>query len=434
MKVAILGYGKEGQAALEYWQLGNELTVCDQNPVDVPEGVGLQAGPDLLVRSPGLHPGDIVTANTPQILAKVTSVTNEFFKVCPTGNIIGITGTKGKGTTSSLVAELLKAAGKTVHLGGNIGIAPLEMLKNGIKPDDWVVLELSNFQLIDLKSSPQIATCLMVVSEHLDWHADIDEYVAAKQQLFSHQTAESLAIFNRNNALSQKVTSLSVAAKISYEVPELGAEPLLSVGAYLKNNTIYMDDTAVCQSSDVALLGRHNLENVCAAIATVWELINHDVALVQKVVRQFKGLPHRLELILELDGVKYYNDSFAATPEASMAALNTINAPKVMIVGGFDRNLELSNLAQTIASHQSDIRKLLIIGAAAKRLSKALDAAGFSNYKILQDTTMSEVTKHAQSLATAGDSVVLSPGFASFDMFKNFEDRGNRFKDAVKSL
>jgi UDP-N-acetylmuramoylalanine--D-glutamate ligase len=444
MKIAILGYGKEGQAALEYWQKGgNELTVCDVNEVVAPTNVSSQTGADylkgldrfdLLVRSPGVYPGDIVKANNQQILDKVTTVTNEFFKVCPSHNIIGVTGTKGKGTTSSLITALLAAAGKTVHLGGNIGTAPLEMLKAGIQPDDWVVLELSNFQLIDLKTSPKIATCLMIVPEHLNWHASMDEYVTAKQQLFAHQTADDLAVYNRNNALSEKAASLSPAIKLSYEVPTVGAEPRLTSGAYVKGGTIYMDEISVCSTDDIALLGRHNLENVCAAIATVWELIGQDVALVKKVVADFKGLEHRLELVREVGGVEYYNDSFAATPEAAMAAMNAIVGPKVMIAGGFDRDLELESLAQSFAMHQNDIHKLVLIGASSKRLSKALDTSGFSNYQICEDTTMDSIVNKAHALAAAGDSVVLSPGFASFDMFKNFEDRGNQFKLAVNAL
>lgn len=179
MKIAILGYGEQGRAAYEYWNRnGNNITVCDQNEsVELPANVDKQLGKnylhdleifDLIVRSPSVHPSDISDANSSAILDKVTTVTDEFFRVCPTKNIIGVTGTKGKGTTSTLIARMLEADGKTVHLGGNIGTPPLDMLKAGIEDKDWVVLELANFQLIDIKHSPHIAVCLMVVPEHMD--------------------------------------------------------------------------------------------------------------------------------------------------------------------------------------------------------------------------------------------------------------------------
>jgi len=209
MKIAILGYGSQGRAAYEYWRDGNEITICDGNSkLELPTDVNTQLGADhlkglerfdLLVRSPIVHPRAIVAANSPDILAKVTTVTNEFLRVCPTKNVIGVTGTKGKGTTSTLIALMLEAAGHRVHLGGNIGIPPLDMLKNDIQPDDWVVLELANFQLIDLQHSPRIAVCLMVVPEHLDWHTDPAEYFAAKTQLFRWQTAEDFAIYFADN-------------------------------------------------------------------------------------------------------------------------------------------------------------------------------------------------------------------------------------------
>ncbi|NDC22469.1 hypothetical protein EBZ57_03840, partial [bacterium] len=198
MNVAVLGYGKQGHSAQEYWgKQGHDITICDQNPdIQLPEGTKSQLGDDwnknldqydLIIRSPFVHPREITKYSSPEILQKVTTVTDEFLKVCPTKNVIGITGTKGKGTTSTLVAKMLEADGKKVHLGGNIGIPPLDMLKSAIKRDDWVVLELANFQTMDLKHSPHIGVCLMVVPEHLDWHTNDTEYYSAKKQMFVKQ-------------------------------------------------------------------------------------------------------------------------------------------------------------------------------------------------------------------------------------------------------
>lgn len=447
MKIAILGFSSQGRSALDYWSKpGNEITVCHRHDrVEVPANVRTQFGDDhlknldqydLLIRTPALHPNDIVAANpeAPNILQKVTTVTNEFLHVCPTQNVIGVTGTKGKGTTSTLVTEILRAAGKTVHLGGNIGIPPLDMLKNDIQPNDWVVLELANFQLIDLALSPKIATCLMVVPEHLDWHTDIDEYITTKQQLFVHQTVHDTAIFNRNNAYSKDVASVSPATKISYEVPGPKAEPTATTGAYLKGDTIYMNETEICNVSDIALLGRHNIENVCAAIATTWEIINRNPEIIKRVVQQFAGLPHRLQPLGTVGEVQYFNDSFAATPNAAMAAMNAITGTKVMIMGGVDRGLDLTELVQEIVRHQAELRKVLLIGELKDKLASALTDLSFTNFTVLDATDMPTIVAAAQTEAQPGDAVVLSPGAASFDMFKNFEERGNQFIAAVEAL
>lgn len=445
MKIALLGYGTEGQAALDYWgtpEKANQITVCDQNDVPVPEGVSLQTGQDylkqlnqfdLLVRSPGLYPGDIVRANpdSPDILNKVTSVTNEFFKVCPTKNIIGITGTKGKGTTSTLVAELLRAVGKTVHLGGNIGVAPLAMLQAGITADSWVVLELSSFQLLDLQTSPKIATCLMVVPEHLNWHRDMDEYLAAKQQLFAHQSADELVIFNRANTNSCKVVSASPAQTRSYEVPALGMAPQQTTGAYVKDTTIYMNDTPICDIADVALLGRHNLENVCAAIATVWDLVEHNTELISSVLRTFKGLEHRLEFVREVGDVRYYDDSFGTTPETASVAIQAFDQPKVIILGGSDKQVSFDGLAQMVASQ--NVRSVVLIGETAPQIEQALRQAGFTAI-VAGGTDMTSIVATAQSQAQPGDIVLLSTGCASFGLFKDYKDRGQQFKTAVTAL
>ena len=224
MKIAILGFAGQGQSSYDYWnKKGNQITVCDQSPeVELPKDVTARLGRDylrnlddfdLLVRTPALHPRHIVAENSPKILDKVTSNTNEFFKVCPTKNIIGVTGTKGKGTTSTLIAKILQKAEHTVHLGGNIGTPPLDILKD-IKKDDWVVLELANFQLIDLKYSPHIGVCLMVEPEHMDWHTDYEEYVAAKQQLFMNQTKTDKAIYYAKNKDSLSMDGCDVLSDL----------------------------------------------------------------------------------------------------------------------------------------------------------------------------------------------------------------------------
>ncbi len=449
MKIAILGFGKQGKSAYEYWNHGdNEITICDSSIVDVPEGAKTNFETDylddlhvydIIVRSPIIHPKDILASNTehPEVMEKVTSSTNEFFKVCPTKNIIGVTGTKGKGTTSTLITKILEAADHKVHLGGNIGTPPLELLKNKIKREDWVVLELANFQLIDLKQSPKVAVCLMIVPEHLDWHKDMLEYIRSKQQLFVHQTSADLAVFNAINLYSEEVASVSPAHRLTYEVPDIGEEPMNLGGAYLKGDHIYFEGKKVCDVNDVALLGRHNLENVCAAIAATWHIVastsNKPADIIKNVVRSFVGLPHRIEIVKQVKGVWFINDSFATNPDATVAAINAVEHPQILIIGGHDKGLDIGGLTKIILETKQ-VKKVLVIGASSSKIVKSFKIAGYKNYITSQATTMKDIVSEAFALARKNDAVILSPGFSSHDMFKNYEERGNLFKEAVRAL
>lgn len=442
MKIAIIGFAGQGQSALHYWDKPeNEITVCDADAnVSVPDGVSSQLGPDylkeldrfdLIVRTPALHPREIQAANpnSPDILDKVWTNTNEFMKVCPTRNIIGITGTKGKGTTSTLVARMLDAAGFRVHLGGNIGIPPLDMLANAIQPEDWVVLELANFQLIDLASSPHIAVCLMIEPEHLNWHATIDEYIDTKQQLFANQSESDIAIYYADNKYSQSIAKTSAGLTIPY---------MQSPGAYVRDSTdeggdIVIDGQIICSTDDIQLLGKHNWQNVCAAITTVWN-ITQDIEAIRNAVKNFHGLPHRLERVREVDGVTFYNDSFSSAPGATTAAINAIAGNKVVVVGGVDKGLDLNEMARNFLLKKDEIRRVIIIGQVAGKIAKTLQTHGFENYDVLKDVNIDQIVEHAKETANNGDAVVFSPGTSSFDMFKNFEDRGTQYKKAVNAL
>jgi UDP-N-acetylmuramoylalanine--D-glutamate ligase len=431
VKIAILGYGLQGRSAYEYWRDGNEITVCDNNEsLELPDDVERQLGPDhlkgldkfdLIVRSPIVYPGDITKANSPAILKKVTTVTNEFFKVCPTRNVIGVTGTKGKGTTSTLVAKMLEAAGKRVHLGGNIGRPPLDMLKDNMQPDDWVVLELANFQLIDLKYSPHIAICLMVVPEHLDWHESLDEYTDTKSRLFAHQTGEDLAIYLAGNDTSKRIASAGQGKTIPY---------LEKPGATVKDGSVVIDGQKICGVNELKLLGRHNWQNVCAAVTAVWQ-IEKDTGAIRSVLTSFSGMEHRLELVRELDGVRYYDDSFGTTPETAIVAIQAFEEPKVIILGGSDKGADYGELARVIA--KSNIRKVILIGDQAARIGRALKDAGVMD-TVPGGKTIEEVAGTARAESKPGDVVLLSPACASFDMFENYQERGDKFKQAVLGL
>lgn len=440
MRIAVLGYGKEGRAAVEYWRQGNDVTVCDVNPdLELPDEFHGRTGPDylkglddfnLIVRSPHIHPRDIVAANDERILRKVTTCTEEFIRNSP-APIIAVTGTKGKGTTSSLITKIVTAAGHRVHLGGNIGIPAIEMLRWNIQPEDWVVLEVSSFQVIDLRVSPKVAVCVMVVPEHLDWHTSLAEYFHSKQNLFRHQSDRDLAVFNRLSDFSAEVVSVSPALKMSYEVPPFGRQPVEQNGAYVLGNDIYMDDERVCSVDDVALLGRHNLENVCAAITATWDLVGGRADVITKAVREFHGMPHRLELVREVHGVKYYDDSFGTTPETATVAIEAIKEPKVLILGGSDKGSSYKKLAETVAG--SNVRAVVQIGDMGPVISKALREAGFTNI-IQGGDTMVDMIHAATNAAQPGDAVLLSTACASFGLFKDYIDRGDQFHRVVNGL
>lgn len=271
----------------------------------------------------------------------------------------------------------------------------------------------------------------MVVPEHLDWHASKEEYFAAKANLFARQTADDRLVYNGGNGITSKIIANSKASKIPYFVPLKGQENHKVAGAYVVDNTIYYRDTEVCDVQDVALLGRHNLENVCAAITAVWPIIQGDVNVVKKVVSEFTGLPHRLEFVREVNGVKYYDDSFATTPEATIAAVRSFEQPKVLILGGHDKGIPFFDLVGELT--HADLRVVLTIGDTGPKISSMLTDRGIDNV-LAGGNTMQEIIHNAQVAAKPGDIVLLSTACASFGLFKDYKDRGDQFKQAVQQL
>lgn len=434
MKIALLGFARDGQAAYEYWnQGGNELTICDQNEsLQLPSDVKRQLGPDylknlgkfdLIVRTAGLSPKLIKEANpdSPDILDKVTGNIDEFFRVSPSKNIIGVTGTKGKGTTCTLIAKMLEAAGLKAHLGGNIGISALELLKNNIQTDDWVVLEQSSFQLIDQKHSPHIGVCLMVEQEHLNWHEDMEEYLTAKEQLFVRQTPDDIAVYYAENDNSKRIASVSPGQKIPY---------MQAPGAIVDDNAIKIDGQIICRTDELKLLGKHNWQNACAAVTAVWQ-ITQDLKALYSVLTTFTGLEHRLEFVREIDSVRYYDDSFGTTPETAIVAIEAFDQPKVVVLGGSDKGSKYEKLAETVKNN--NVRQVLTIGEMGSAIAKSLRDIGYQNITA-GGTTMPEIIARAAKLAEPGNVVLLSTACASFDMFKDYKDRGEQFKATVNSL
>jgi UDP-N-acetylmuramoylalanine--D-glutamate ligase len=430
MKVVVLGYGIEGQASAAYWQQqGHEVSVRDANDqINAPEGFELRTGQDylndlegfdLIVRTQSVRPWLITEANPGLSEDKITTSINEFLKQCP-APVIGVTGTKGKGTTSALITAILKAAGKTVWLGGNIGTSPLDFLDQ-INPEGYVVLELSSFQLMDTRHSPQTAVMLMIAPDHMDWHRSMGEYMAAKANIFKYQQPSDRAIYNACNLYSLRAGEKAPSNQVPFHA---------SGSVWVENGQIRCGDHTICSVDEVGLRGRHNWDNICAAIGATWPIVQ-DANLIAQVVRQFTGLEHRLQKVGDVNGATYYDDSFSTNPETTVAALQAFTRPKVVILGGSDKGADYSRLAEEVM--HNNVRTAILIGATAPQIKAALDKVGFDQIE-LGTPQMGEIVQLAASKAEVGDVVLLSPGCASFGLFANYKDRGNQFQEAVKVL
>lgn len=427
MKIAIAGYGVEGKANLEYWSKdpSNEITIVDGSMTPtfpIPEGVSSILGPDafsqldgfdLVIRTAGLSPYKIKTDG------KVWSATNEFFSKCP-APIIGVTGSKGKGSTASLIASILEAAGKKVWLVGNIGEPALDALAQ-IEPDHIVVYELSSFQLWDSEYSPHTAVVLMIEREHLDVHPSMEDYVAAKANIVRAQNSDDITIYFAENTYASQIGESSAGIKIGY--PN-------ELTAHIRDDWFYNGEQKLCSVDTLTIQGAHQRLNAVAAINAVWEY-TQDADAIAKGLASFQGLPHRLQVVGVHEGVTYVDDSIATTPTSAIAALRTFSGPKVLIAGGSHKGSDFSELAQELLHH--DVH-LILIGEEAQTIAEACTRAGFTAFDIIENPTMDMVVQNAKQHAKPEGSVLLSPAAASFGLFKNYEDRGNQFIAAVKQL
>lgn len=447
-KVAVLGMGIEGMSSARFFAAKGanvtihdrkeELTQEEQEHVDA-LGVAVIHGEkyldglysyDIIVRSPG------VKCSTPELLAAekhgamITSQTKLFFELCP-AKTIGITGTKGKGTTTTLIYEMLKAQGMDAHIAGNIGKPALDILPELTK-DSWAVLEMSSFQLQDLDKSPHIAVMLMVTSEHLDYHKDVYEYVDAKRNIVRHQGVEDFAILNRDYPATHEsdVYTNGKVYQVSRERESQGD------GAYVKDKTVYIKRNGqaleIIKTEEILLPGAHNLENICAATMAAM-LAGVTKTNAANVLRTFKGLEHRLELVGEINGVKYYDDSFSTTPETAIAAMEAFKQPEILILGGSSKNSDFTELGKMIR-HAKNIKAIIGVGIEWDRIKASIGQPEQEMLYFEQPQDMVAIVTIASKIAVPGDVVLLSPACASFGMFKNYKDRGNQFKTHVRML
>ena len=437
-KIAVFGLGVSNRPLVRLLlEFGCDVLGCDRTPrekldAEVLElealGCKLSVGDnylegveaDILFRTPGMHPGNPAIEALRSRGAQVTSEMEVFFEVCPC-TLLAVTGSDGKTTTTTLVSEMLKADGKTVWLGGNIG-TPLLPLVRRMQPEDFAVVELSSFQLMDMTRSPQRAIITNLAPNHLDIHKDMEEYVDSKKNIFRFQDESGLLILNADN-------DITAAFRGNGETRFFSRQGEAHV--CLKDGVICRGDQAVLKTADILLPGVHNIENYMAAIAMVEGLVSDDT--IRQVAQNFGGVEHRIELVRVKDGVRFYNDSIASSPSRTIAGLRSFPEKVILIAGGYDKHIPYDVLGPEICAH---VKQVFLCGATAPQIRAAVETcADFRGQVEMTDCgNFENAVRTAAAAAKDGDVVLMSPASASFDEFKNFMVRGEFFKKIVKEL
>lgn len=443
--VAVIGIGVSNQPLIRLLlDRGVSVTACDKKDRtalgalgDELEAAGcrLQLGEgylqglnqDIIFRTPGMRP------DLPELVEAVahgsvlTSEMEVFFDVCPCP-MIAITGSDGKTTTTTIVAELLKASGKTVHLGGNIG-HPLLAETGDMHENNIAVLELSSFQLMTMKRSPGIAVVTNISPNHLDVHKDYQEYIDAKENIFTHQLVEDIAVFNADNDVTSEEAGRAVG-----RVRLFSRQKELEDGVFLRGESIIArhdgQERQVMTVADIKLPGVHNIENYLAAIAAVDGMVSDEV--IREFARNFGGVEHRIELIRTRNGVRWYNDSIASSPNRTIAGLKAFPEKVILIAGGKDKGISYDELGPVLNEH---VKLLILCGATAGVIRRSTEeAANYTGLEIVDVNDYQEAVRLADSRSAEGDVVILSPASTSFDRFANFMERGRVFKEIVNQL
>jgi len=449
-KVAVLGIGISHTPLISYlYNLGADITAFDKSDktkleplleqfkgMDIKYSLGEGyldnlKGFDILFRTPGMR------YDIPQILAAkeegtvVTSEMEVFFELCP-AQIFAVTGSDGKTTTTTLIYNMLKEQGYNCWLGGNIGI-PLLSKIDEIKDTDKVVLELSSFQLHTMTKSPHVAVVTNVSPNHLDVHKSMDEYVFAKKNVFIHQSPKDKLVLNFDNDITREF-----ADEAKGNVVYFSRKSNLEKGAILKDDMLVFKDgesvTEIVRTNEIIIPGVHNIENFLAATAAVIDYVDKDV--IKKVATTFTGVEHRIELVRDIGGVKFYNDSIASSPTRTIAGLNSFKDKVILISGGYDKKIPYDALGPVIAEK---VKCLVLIGQTAPKIEKALKdeterSGKGADIPVLKCSSLEDAVQAAYSFASSEDTIILSPASASFDMFKSFEERGRKFKEIVNSI
>ncbi len=444
-RVAVIGIGISNQPLIELLlQRGIAVTARDKKDRTAlgalageleSRGAVLRLGADYLedltedviFRTPGMRPDLPQLRQAVERGSVLTSEMEVFFQVCPCP-MLAVTGSDGKTTTTTIIASLLKKAGRTVHLGGNIG-NPLLAQTPQMQPEDLAVLELSSFQLMTMTSSPHVAVMTNLSPNHLDVHKDYAEYIAAKENIFTHQSAQDIAVFNADN----EVTA-ALAKKALGRVRLFSRQREVADGVFLRGTSVVArcdgKERVVMDTSDIQLPGVHNIENYLAAIAAVDGMVSDEI--IRDFARTFGGVEHRIELIRTLDGVRWYNDSIASSPSRTIAGLRSFPEKVVLIAGGKDKGISYDSLGPVVNDH---VKLLILCGATAGVIRRAVEQApNYAGLEIFDVADYEEAAALARSRTQPGDVVMLSPASTSFDRFANFMERGRVFKDVVNRL
>lgn len=438
-RIYVLGLGVSNRPLVRLLcEAGLDVTACDRaerssipDTADELEACGAKlrlgagyldgAEADLVFRTPVMLP------TTPELQlfirqgAEISSEMELFCRVCPC-TLIAVTGSDGKTTTTTLISEFLKAAGQRVWLGGNIGTPLLEHVDEMTK-SDFAAVELSSFQLMGMACRPDRAVVTNVAPNHLDLHTDMEEYVDAKRNIFRSMEPGGLLVLNADNGITESFTGEAPCAVSLFSRRDPASE------LYFDGETIMRRGASLLKRDEILLPGVHNVENYMAAIAAVDGLVPDSA--IRQVAVSFGGVEHRMELVRELDGVRYYNDSIASSPTRTIAGLRCFPEKIILIAGGYDKKLPFEELGREICAH---VKTLILCGATAPKLKAAVLAAGTPSPEILETDNFDEVVGLAAGRAEAGDCVVLSPAAAAFDRFKNFAVRGRHFKELVRGL
>lgn len=372
---------------------------------------------EMVFKTPGLR------FDVPELLeakergAKITSEMELFFEVCP-AHIFAVTGSDGKTTTTTLIYKMLKEQGKNVYVGGNIG-NPLLCEADKMTEDDFVVLELSSFQLHTMTKSPERALITNISPNHLDMHKSYEEYIDAKCNIYKFQKSGDLLVLNADNEVTGKIAEENTSKTFSRQK---------TADVYLKENVIYKENEEILNTNDIKVPGIHNVENFMAAILMVGDIV--DKSRIRRVAREFGGVEHRIELVRELDGVKFYNSSIDSSPNRTVNTLNVFKKPVILIAGGKDKGIPYDELGPSL---ETKVKALILIGATSDKIEAVLKKTG-KDIPVIKPESYEEAVKKAKEIAKEGDVVLLSPASTSFDRFKNFEERGRLFKTLVNEL
>ncbi len=449
-KVAIIGLGVSNLPLLEYlYKYHANVTVFDNKEIDqIPKDImdkitkysmgfsfgknSLQklVGFDLIFRSPSCLPTKSELLAESERGAIVTTEIEMLMEMCP-GKIIGVTGSDGKTTTTTLIYEIIKASGYNCYLGGNIGI-PLFTKLEEMKPQDIIILELSSFQLMGMNISPDIAVVTNITPNHLNIHKDYEEYINAKKNIFKHQGEDGILIINYDNEITK-----SFEKEANGKVIFFSGTQKIDNGYIVDDNVIKECDDKIrkhiLNTNDLIIKGHHNFENACTAIAATRNLVDIDLAV--EVIKNFKGVEHRIELVEEINDVKWYNDSASSSPTRTLAGLNAFDREEiVLIAGGYDKNLDYAPMAKTVVDK---VKTLVLIGQTSDKIFNAVKEELDNQNKYLEIymcDSLSQAVGVAYKKSKPNQIVLFSPASASFDMFKNFDDRGKQFKELVYKL